>query len=193
MQRRSQKKPAAWRAWKPLALFGIKISDLRDLRRRELSPKTMVTRPPTTPHTTMNPLPRVKLPTVRTPQSIPEDEILTSLRPGFHPGHPCLHRPTLASLRFPTTHSLGTNSHPTYCSKLHITYVTTDMHCSVSRGSAATGVECLSNALSIGPKSPPSTLQRCLNCGCRGPEMCPSMQKYVIFLHNCTVNFRVRG
>ena len=144
----------------------------------------------------MNPLPQVKLPKVSAAQPIPEDEILTSLRPGCFPGHPCLPRPTLASLTFPATRSLGPNSHPTYCSKLHITYVTTDTHRSISRASATTGVECLSNALPIGPKSRPSILQNCLNCGCSCPEMLPSMQKYAIFLHtvlliSTSVNNRV--
>ena len=153
----------------------------------------MVTHPPTSLHPTMNPLPRVKLPTVRAPQPMPGDEILTSLRPDSLLGHPYPHRPTLVSLIFPTTHSLGTSSYLTYCSKSHLTYVTTDTHCSVSPASAATGAECLSNALLIGHKSRPSTLQSCLNCGWSGPEVCPSMQKYVIFLQNCTVNFHVCG
>ena len=191
MQLRSQKEHPAWRAWKPVAIFGTKMSDLRNLRGRELSLQTMATRPPTSPRATMDPRPRVKLPTVRT-WLIPEEEILTSPRPGLHPAHPCPHRPTSTFLPFPATHSIGTSSHPTYCSKLRVTYVKTDEHCSVSRESATTGVECLSNALSIGPKSRPSILQSCLNCGCSGPEVCPSTQKYLIFLHNCTVNLHVR-
>ena len=151
----------------------------------------MATRLPTSLRATATPPPRTEPPAVCFPQPVPEVQILTSLRPGFYPAHPCPHRQTLPFLPFPATHSLGTSSHPTYCSKLRVTYVKTDEHCSVSRESATTGVECLSNALSIGPKSRPSTLQRCLNCGCSGPEMCLLMQKYAIFLHNCTVNFHI--
>lgn len=161
---------------------------------------------------------QIQKPTVRTPQPTPGDEILISPRPRPHPGHPhlhrptlalptilmlfrprpylnhpCLHRPTLTSPRFLTTHSLGTNSHLMYYSKSHPTYVTTDTHCSVSLASAATGVECLSNVPLIGPKSRPNTLQSCLNCGCNGPTVCPLTQIYPIFLQACTVNLYVCG
>lgn len=131
----------------------------------------------------------VKLPTVSAHKLMPRDEILTSLRPGPSPGRPCLRRPTSIPPTFLTTHSLGTNSHPTYYSKSHLIYGTTDMRCSALPACAATGVESLSNAPLIGLKYPPNALQSCSNSGYNGPETCPLTQKSVIFLQNCTVVF----